>query len=815
MNRRHARRSGARTSAARAWVVVAVCVALRAPAALAQGALDPPALAVHDDARALFGNPAAVGVRHASEALFAWSRQDAAREWGAVALTAGGVGAFATREPGDVRTLGFALRAGGEPLRVGWRSRWLVRDAGGREVRHDAALGVLARPLPWLSAAAGADHLGQPTFGGRRIEREWSAGLALRPLAWSRANAYERGPRLTLWSDVSLREGASASSARVRVGLEAEPLDGLVLRGAVSDHGGVQAGITLRGLGATLHGGGASTRVGDRWVRGAAGGALSLHGSEERTVLRTSRARRVAEVRASGVLADEPGGASLLGGGGAVSSRWLHRQLERALEDPLTRGVLLDLRGVGGMAQIEELRPRLERLKAVGKPVVAWMEYGGGRGALALASAASRVVASEEASFGPLGLRVEKRYWKEPLARAGVRVDRSSVGAFKSAYREWSVDSIPAADSLAIEHVLDQSQEMFVAALESGRGVPRARFEPLLDGREYDGRDLVRAGLVDTVGWREDALRELGRLTGLGEKPRTRRGGAPAVRAWSVPSRIAIVWASGGIVVGRSGNDLLEGPTLGHATLIAQLERACRRSDVRAVVLRIDSPGGATLASGLMAHAVERIKRETKRPIVVSMAGVAASGGYDLACNADWIVANRATRTGSIGVLFVKPSVEQLYRRLGVHEDAFARGDYMQGWSPAHDWDARLQAAADSSVTRLYERFVNRVAKGRGLETSHVLAVAQGRVWLGDEAKTHRLVDAIGGLDDAIAEARRRAGVPEGEKLRPIEYHRPRGAFLQRALGALLRESLARELSLESLKGGTFARDDRLEGVLE
>jgi protease-4 len=231
---------------------------------------------------------------------------------------------------------------------------------------------------------------------------------------------------------------------------------------------------------------------------------------------------------------------------------------------------------------------------------------------------------------------------------------------------------------------------------------------------------------------------------------------------------------------------------------------------VRAVVLRVDSPGGLSLASGLMAHGVERIRRETKKPIVVSMAGTAASGGYDLACNADWIFANRFTRTGSIGVVFVKPSLEGLYDKLGVHEDAFRRGAWMDGWSPTTDWDERLQGAADSSVARTYERFVSHVARGRKLEREQVLEVAQGRVWLGEAAKARRLVDAIGGLEDAVAEARRRGGVPAGERIRLAEYGRPRPGLVQRLVGQWLRESVASDLSVASLRGGMLARDDRL-----
>src|SRR5262249_50540993 len=161
-----------------------------------------------------------------------------------------------------------------------------------------------------------------------------------------------------------------------------------------------------------------------------------------------------------GVLGDDQlSGFTLLSGAESTRpSGPVHRQLERALEDPLTRGVLLELRGVANMAQLEELRPRIARLRRAGKPVVAYLEDGGGRGDFYLASACDRVVASEEAFFAGLGLRAERRYYREALADWGIRIDRTSYGAYKSAYRTFSVDSTPAADREAIEHNLDIAQ---------------------------------------------------------------------------------------------------------------------------------------------------------------------------------------------------------------------------------------------------------------------------------------------------------------------------------------------------------------------
>jgi protease-4 len=509
--------------------------------------------------------------------------------------------------------------------------------------------------------------------------------------------------------------------------------------------------------------------------------AVSFHSGEERTALTSRAERRVALVRAEGYLGDDSD----------TRVRPLHDQLRRALDDPLTRGVFLDLRGVGNMAQIEELRPRLARLRAAGKPVVAFMEYGGGRADLYLAGACDRIVMAPEAGPAPLGLRGEVRYYRSLLAGWGIRVDRTSYGKYKSAYRNYSADSTSDADREAIERGLDVNQELLVSALAADRGMDRGRLLTLLDGRRWRAEDLRQAGLIDSIGYREDALAMLGRLCGLGQKPRqvqlARR--PEARREWVVPAPVAVVYASGGIETGKSGGSLLMGTAMGSETVITQLERAFEHPGVKAVVLRVESPGGSALASDLIHHATLRLKRETKKPLIVSMGGVAGSGGYYISLGADRIYADRFTRTASIGVVSIKPSFEQFYAKHGVRQDDFERGAWMRGWSGNRDWTSADQAIADSATLRFYHRFVEVVAAGRGMTWDEVDAVAQGRVWMGEDALERRLVDQIGGLEEAVAEARRRARVPEGAKIRLLEYRRPRLGLLQRFVGGVVDEA--------------------------
>ena len=767
-------------------------------------------VAATDGAWGFVINPAVGGLRYPAELLIALTDLEPTGRLYRGAWTRRGVGLAGSTLTDGPRSWTLAFGGGQDRLRMG-TSVTRLREPGGTRAT-DYTIGVLSRPVPWLSLGAVGEHLTQPSFTGARLGRNYTIGLGLRPLALSRPKAHAWGTRLTLTADVLMAEDASRRQARVRVGGELELVPGLALRAAVQDHGGFQLGLGLLGARAGYHGSAAYDRDHHRL---AATHALSLHQGEERSVFTGPKLRRVAVVRVGGVLGDDALSGFTLTGGSAATTPVapLHRTLERALEDPLTRGVLLDLRGVGNMAQIEELRPRVARLRQAGKPVVAYLESGGGRGDLYLAAACDRVVAGEEAYFAGLGLRAERRYYRRLLADWGVRVDRSSTGRYKSAYRNFSVDSTPPADRELIERSLDTSQELFVSAVAADRRMDRARLLTVLDGRRWPTRQLQQAGLVDSIGYREDALRVLGRLARLGDRPRTvNLARLPAVeRAWTVPGRIAVVYASGAIETGRSGNDLLMGPYMGAETVVRQLERAFHDPAVRAVVMRVESPGGSGLASNLIDHAVQRLKRETPKPFIVSMGSVAGSGGYYIASHGDRIFADRYTRTGSIGVLTLKPSLEGWYAKHEVREDDFERGRYMRGTSSARDWDAEMQATADSAIADYYRGFVAKVADGRGLAWAQVDSVAQGRVWMGEDALRHRLVDEIGGLEAAIAEARRRAGIPAGEKIRLVEYRRPRPPFWERLAGSAVSTVWARSFHVPEPGAVYYLADDDVQ----
>lgn len=739
----------------------------------------------------LFFNPALFGVRHRSEFALTIADPSGGKNNYRGAFAANGFSFGMAGESGQSPMFSMAFANGPDPMRIGFATSWIPNQGG-----HDAdsRMGLLSRPSPWLSFGAVGNHLEEASLDGVRQRREYTAALGLRPLALSRPKAHTTGTMLTLTGDAILVEGQGLDDARYRLGAELEPVPGLVLSGSyfTKDHG-FQLGVILRGVHSAYEGRSAYDRDRDRIETLY---SISAHPDEEKTVLAPHSEHRVAIVRAGGDLGDDAlTGFSIYGSTRTTAVASLHQQLERALEDPLTQGVLLDVRGVANMAQVEELRPRIERLRQAGKPVVAYIEAGASRADFYLAGPCDKIVSSPEAFYAGLGLRSERRYYRRALADLGIRIDRVSEGKYKSAYRNFSVDSTSAADREVIEHTLDQVQELFVSAITADRHMSRERLMPLIDGRRWMPSDLKAAGLIDAIGYREDAFRELGTLCRMGKKPRAMRLNAPiARREWTLPTHIALVYATGGIESGRSGNDLLLGPIMGSETMTRQVESAFKRKDVQAVVLRVESPGGSSLASDLIHHSLVRMRGDTRKPLIVSMGGVAGSGGYEIAIPGQKIYADRFTRTGSIGVVFVKPSLEGFYEKHHVRQQAFERGEYMRGLSEGQDWDREIQASADSSIHREYVDFVQLVASSRNLTFAQAEQVAQGRVWLGQDAVDRKLVDQIGGLEDAIAEARRLAKVPPGEKIKPVEYRRPTPSLVERLVGSMVTDAWERNL---------------------
>ncbi len=372
--------------------------------------------------------------------------------------------------------------------------------------------------------------------------------------------------------------------------------------------------------------------------------------------------------------------------------------------------------------------------------------------------------------MAPLGLRIEGWFLRDLLDRLGLRAEVLRVGEFKTAGEMLARRGMSEAQRAQLEALLDDLYAVLVDGIAEGRGLGAERVRELIDGGPYRARAAAEAGLIDACLFPDEVEEALAALAGRpGAGPALSWADFPAYHAlrasdvgprapWSEPPRIAYVVVSGFV---RSGGGAAGVASDAYRALLRRLELD---PAVRAVVLRVESPGGDSLASDLIWRSVRRLA--AAKPVVASLGEVAASGGYYVACAADAILAESATLTGSIGVVGGRLDPKGLYRRLGVAREGVERGARAGLLSAARPLVPAERAALRADLRAVYELFLERVAEGRRTTREAVHAVARGRVWSGRRALAEGLVDALGGPLEALAEARRRSGIAEGERVR-------------------------------------------------
>ena len=437
-----------------------------------------------------------------------------------------------------------------------------------------------------------------------------------------------------------------------------------------------------------------------------------------------------------------------------------------------------------GAGRIEELRAALTRLRAR-KPVLAYLT-GGGTREYWLATAATAIAMPPGSVLEVNGISTSNLYFKDALARLGVAFEVIAAGPYKSA-PEPLVRTGPSPETReATNALLDDVFGRVVADVAAARRLPAERVRALVDQGLLGSQEAKAAGLVDDVLWpdqAEELLRRLARSR-LRAAGRYRPEPVRVAQRWGIPPIIEIVRIQGAIVGGRSRRGVAE--LVGAETVAAQLRRAAADRSVKAIVLRIESPGGDGLASDLIWREVVRARE--RKPVVASMGDLAASGGYLAAVGANAIVAEPSTLTGSIGVFVVKPDLSGLLAKLGIAREAWTRGETAQLASAAKPWSEKERRAVEREIESFYRQFVDRVAEGRKLTPAQAEAAAGGRVWTGRQAADRGLVDALGSLTDAIALAAERARLSPGE----AEVRRSEGGEGPGLLGgALLRASAA------------------------
>jgi protease-4 len=457
------------------------------------------------------------------------------------------------------------------------------------------------------------------------------------------------------------------------------------------------------------------------------------------------------------------------------SLRTLVESLERAADDPRVSAVVLRVSILpdSGWATVQELRDAVGRFRRSGKPAYAHLEFCGNK-EYYLASGCDKVYAIPSAILEVTGLRSEVSFFKGTLDKVGVQAQFEGVGKYKNAPNQFTERGFTAPHREQMDALLDSLYGQFVAALAQGRKRTPEEIEAIIDAGPYDGPSALRAGLVDELLYQDQVDTRL-----KGASRLTPGRYAKASRGFGIDGRpkIALVYVVGDIIPGRSQTSPLGGGFAGSDTVAEALKEAREDGGVRAIVLRVDSPGGSGTASEVIWREVALARQ--KKPVVVSMGDVAASGGYYVAMGSDGIVAEPGTITGSIGVFGGKFSLQGLYDKVGISKEVLTRGRHANLFSSYRPWSDEERARIREMMVSFYKDFVTKAAEGRHKTYEDVDSLAQGRVWTGAEAQRNGLVDRLGGFAVALELAKEKAKIGKGEEVRLLILPERKSIFEQ------------------------------------
>ena|SRR6266496_4823638 len=474
-------------------------------------------------------------------------------------------------------------------------------------------------------------------------------------------------------------------------------------------------------------------------------------------------------------------------GGPDQSLTGLVMQFKKAKADKRIKAILLDVNMSGvGWGKAEEIRDAVTDFRASGKPVYAYMEFGLNK-EYYIATACDKIVVPPPGELFITGLAADVMFFRGSLDKLGVYPDIFQIGRYKSAGDMFTQKAMTDAHREYINSLLDDLFDRYVTAIAQARHKTPAEVKALIDNAPYNATKAKEAGLIDEMAYQDELQKEI--KAKLGYKDSDEFTPVKAADYKEVPpeslglnkgEKIAVIYASGDIGSGSSENSPSGSQSIGSDTLAKALTDAAADKSIKAIVMRVDSPGGSGLASDIIWHAVAAANQ--KKPVVVSMSDVAASGGYYISASASKIVAQPSTITGSIGVVAGKPVMRGLYDWLGISNEYVLRGKEAGMFRETEKFSDDERAKFEDWIkTTYYNDFVPKVAKGRNKDPKDVDAVGQGRVWTGGQAKDRGLVDEFGGLDRAIEIAKQLAKIPADKGVERVILPYPQ-TFLQELL---------------------------------
>src|SRR6266481_190822 len=486
-----------------------------------------------------------------------------------------------------------------------------------------------------------------------------------------------------------------------------------------------------------------------------------------------------------------------------------------------------------GMAKVQEIREAVQRFRAHKKFAVAYAEtfgeFGPGNGAYYLATAFDQIYLQPSGDVGLTGIIMESPFIKGTLAKLGVTFHGDHRYEYKNALNFFTETKYTGPHKEAMTAIMTSWFNQMKDGICQARQIAPEKFQSLVDAGPYLGKEAIAAKLVDAVAYRDEVYGKVKSQAGDGAEllylnKYLHRAGRPHDHGKTV----ALVFGVGGVTRGKSNYDPVQGSqNMGSDTVAGAIRAAAENKDVKAILFRVDSPGGSYVASDTIWREVLRAHQAGK-PVIVSMGNLAGSGGYFVAMAADKIVAEPGTITASIGVLGGKMLTSGLWDKVGLSWDEVHKGDNATMFTGTHDYTPAEWGRFQSWLDRVYVDFTSKVADGRKLPKEKVLEIAKGRIWSGEDAKNLGLVDELGGYQTALRLAKKAVGVSDGEEVNIVVFPRPK-SFIEnlmqrggpensdkeavgRALARILQvvQPVARQLDAAGIKAKGADQDDVL-----
>jgi len=621
-------------------------------------------------------------------------------------------------------------------------------------------IGFLYRPRTFMALGLVADRLNEPKFDTFKLKRLYTPGIAIRPF----------GNKFTFSADARWLEGDDINKLSGSFRFAAGPFRGVNFSADYRAEGSWRIGLVFDFD---------RTRIGMQGRLDNSqkyyGGSYFLETGEMRYSSFLKRQSKRGTISLSGTLSEEPGSRVFF----APPKNSLLRTvtaLRKGLNDDRIGELLLKIDNSRmSFAAAQEIREALVEYRKKGKTVTVYLENSGNL-SYYIASAADKIIMAPTSYLMLKGLAFSATFYKGTMDKLGINATVIRTGPHKTGANAYvEKDLTPEAEE-QMSWLIDDMYSQIVDGISTGRKLLPETVRNLIDNGPYTARDALSAGVIDELRYYDSVVSPENDTSGMVDllsfydiddyNPR-----------WSEPQKVAVVYADGVIVEGSSGNGLLEGKLLGGRTLANTIESVRTDSKIKAVVLRVNSPGGDVFGSDKIYRELELLKG--KKPLVVSMGGVAASGGYYISAPGDEILASPGTITGSIGVYAGKADFSGFFDKIGINKRTIKRGKHADITSIDRPPTEEEIEFASRQIWQIYNDFVSKVSTWRKMDYDSVDSIGQGRVWTGRQAIRNGLVDSYGGIWDAIERARQKAGIDSEDNLIVEVYPKPKFSLFE------------------------------------